>query len=63
MDIGTIISNAENAGFIVNAVYPDIIISLKNRAVTTMEVSMALNIPQSMCYRTGKSVMIYMGED
>lgn len=63
MTLELIIETAENAGFIVNAVYPDVIISLKNRAVTTMEVALALNIPQEMCCRNGKSVMIYMGED
>lgn len=54
----TIITVAHNAGFIVSAVYPYVIISLRNRAVSTLEVAQALNIPQSMCQKSGNDVLV-----
>lgn len=58
MTIETLISTAESAGFIVNVLYPYIIISLTNRAVSILEVSYALGVPQSKCSRSGGSVLI-----
>lgn len=58
MTIETLISNAENAGFVVNVLFPYVIISLTNRAVSILEVSYALNVPQSKCSRSGNAVLI-----
>ena len=58
MTIETLISNAQSAGFQVNVLYPYIIISLTNRAVSILEVATALNVPQSKCSRSGGSVLI-----
>ena len=58
MTIETLISNAQNAGFQVDTLYPFVIISLTNRAVSILEVSYALNVPQSKCSRSGDAVLI-----
>lgn len=58
MTIETLISNAQNAGFQVDTLYPFVIISLTNRAVSILEVATALNVPQSKCSRSGDSVLI-----
>lgn len=63
MDLETTIATLEDAGFIVDAVYPDVIVSLDCRAVNTMEVAFVLDIEPDQCYRNGDSVMIYFGED
>lgn len=58
MILETLIAKAESAGFQVNTLYPFVIISLKNRAISIMEVAYALNVPQSKCSRSGDSVLI-----
>ncbi len=58
MTIETLIINAQNAGFQVDTLYPYIIISLTNRAVSILEVATALNVSQSKCSRSGGSVLI-----
>lgn len=63
LNLETLMDTAKDAGFIVDAVYPDVIISLCNRAVTTTEVAFALGIEPDQCYRDGSRVLIYMGED
>ena len=58
MTLETLISKAQNAGFQVDTLYPFVIISLTNRAVSILEVSFALGISQSICQRSGGSVLI-----
>lgn len=58
MTLEMIIEAAENAGFIVDASYPDVIISLTNRTVSILEVALALNISQSICQSSNGAVLI-----
>lgn len=58
MNIETLISNAQNAGFQVDTLYPYIIISLTNRTVSILEVATALNVSQSICQSSNGSVLI-----
>lgn len=58
MTLETLISKAQNAGFQVDTLYPFVIVSLGNRTVSTLEVSYALGIPQSMCQQSGGAVLI-----
>lgn len=58
MTLETIIHTATAAGFQVDTLYPYVIISLTNRIVSTLEVAVALNIPQAMCQASNGAVLV-----
>ncbi len=58
MTLETIITNATTAGFQVDTIYPYVIVSLTNRTVSTLEVSVALNIPQALCQPSSGAVLV-----
>lgn len=58
VNLETIMNTLTNAGFIVDAVYPYVIVSLKNRAVNTIEVALVLNVEPSSLLRSGNSVLV-----
>lgn len=61
MNLETIITTLTDAGFIVDAVYPYVIVSLKNRPVNTMEVALVLNVEPSTLIRNGRTVQFPIG--
>ncbi len=58
MNVTEITNKLENAGFEVNFDYPFVMVSLKNRSITTSEIKMALNYPTNNITRMGDSVLI-----
>lgn len=58
MNIETTITTLTDAGFIVNAIYPYVIVSLTNRAVSTIEVALVLNVEPKSLNRSGDSVLV-----
>lgn len=58
MNLQELATIARNVGFQAEVTKTDVIVSLKNRAVTTNEVAMAMNIPVQSCKRDGATVRV-----
>ncbi len=50
--VDEIVDALEDVGFVVNVLYPYVIVSLDNHPVSSMDVAMALDIDQEFCTRS-----------
>ena len=57
--VDEIVDQLEDVGFVVEVLYPYVIVSLKSRKISPMEVAMALDIdPELCCYNVNGNIRI-----
>lgn len=58
MTLETIITKLTNAGFTVDTIYPYIIVSLQNRAISAIEVALVLGVETKSLMSSNGSVLV-----
>lgn len=57
--VDEIVDQLEDVGFVVEVMFPYVIVSLKNRKISPMEVATALDIdPELCCYNVNGNIRI-----